>query len=85
MVLPRWKMPKGKFVLKVGKRDGYFMKAGTCDDGGGESKPAAQTTMYISEAFGFRAYKAAEAMRIRLREQYGLSAAVVKLGVRRDA
>ena len=77
-MLPKWKRPKGKFVLKVGKRDGYFMMAGNSDDGNGESWPAAQTTMYITEAFGFQTYKGAEMMQTHLREGYGLNTESVK-------
>lgn len=68
----------GKFLLKVPGKRQYFKLAGTTNDGGGESKPYAQTTERIFDSFPFQTEKSAQVMRKVLKERYGLQTQVVK-------
>ena len=83
-MLPKWKMPKGKYVLKTRNRNTYFLKAGSHDDGRSESPASAQTTMNRMSAFGFPTFKRADAMRELLNQRYGLETQVIERMVRRD-
>ena len=83
-MLPKWKIPKGKYVLKTKNRTTYLLKAGSHDDGRGESPASAQTTMYKMSAYGFPTFKRANAMRELLNQRYGLETQVVERVVRRD-
>jgi len=82
-MLPKWKIPKGKYVLKLKKKNAYVWKAGSYDDGKGRSEPCVDTTMRMLDAYGFETARQAEAMRKRVKEQYGLETVVVERNVRR--
>lgn len=76
---------QGKFILKVNNRRGWFQTSGSSDNGHGETKASARTTMHISEAKSFKTAKSAEAMRRLLSEMYGLETQIVKWERRYDA
>lgn len=80
-VIPKWKRPTGKYVLKIGY-NAWFLKAGSYDDGAGVSPACAQTTPHIMEAMGFETQKRAEMMRRLLITQYGLESRIVERKVR---
>ena len=83
-MLPKWKIPKGKYVLKTKNKNTYLLKAGSHDDGRGENPASAQTTMHKMSAFGFTTFKRADAMRELLNHRYGLETQIVERIVRRD-
>ena len=71
------KQNRGKFILKATKKRGYFLISGSSDDGSGETRACARTTMRISEAQTIKTAKSAEAMRRLLKERYGLETQIM--------
>lgn len=76
-MLPKWKRPTGKFVLKVRRKEQWLRKACTWDNGE-ESNTEADTTPYINVAMGFPTRRRAEAMRLLLKEKYHLETQVME-------
>lgn len=77
-MLPKWKRRTGRYILKIQHRNMYLATAGSCDNGSGEGRPCAKTTMRISEAMGFETVRSAERMARLLNERYGLESEIVE-------
>ena len=83
-MLPKWMIPKGKYILKIKRKNAYLQMAGSRDEGNGESWPAAQTTLRKMDAQGFSTMRQAEAMSQLVADRYGLETHIVERQVRRN-
>lgn len=75
---PKRMRNNSRFFLKVRNRGTWLKQAGTSDHGEGETKPAAETTRWLSEAQGFQTFKQAARMRDLLQARYGIRVDVVR-------
>ena len=84
-MLPKWKMPKGKYILKIRNKNEYLLKSGYWENDDGSSRTEAQTTPSMWNAIGFDTVSRAETVRVNLRETYGLETQIMERKVSRNA